>query len=109
MQDFQTSVLQVSDNTYDEEIVKTMPAVHYEFPNGFHKDFGVERFKIAEPLFNPVSGPKFGIQPTLGVGSLVTTSVGMCDLDIRPVGVLVIMLLPLFRSVYCFRQCMEVL
>ncbi|XP_063929298.1 actin-like protein 6B isoform X1 [Zophobas morio] len=84
MQDFQASVLQVSDNLYDEEVVKTMPAIHYEFPNGFHKDFGVERFKIPEPLFNPVAGIKSGIQPTLGVGPLVTTSVGMCDIDIRP-------------------------
>jgi actin-related protein len=84
MQDFQASVLQVSDNLYDEEVVKTMPAIHYEFPNGFHKDFGVERFKIPEPMFNPVAGAKSGIQPTLGVGPLVTTSVGMCDIDIRP-------------------------
>lgn len=85
MQDFQASVLQVSDNLYDEEIVKTMPAIHYEFPNGFHKDFGVERFKIPEALFNPIAGCKSGIQPTLGIGPLVTTSVGMCDIDIRPV------------------------
>lgn len=85
MQDFQASVLQVADSLYDEEVVKTMPAIHYEFPNGFHKDFGVERFKIPEPLFNPTTGAKAGIQPILGVGPLVTTSVGMCDIDIRPV------------------------
>ncbi|CAH0562439.1 unnamed protein product [Brassicogethes aeneus] len=83
MQDFQSTVLQVSDSLYDEEIIKTMPASQYEFPNGFHRDFGVERFKIPEPLFNPTS--KAGIQqPILGVGPLVTTSVGMCDIDIRP-------------------------
>lgn len=85
MQDFQASVLQVSDTLYDEEIIKTMPMIHYEFPNGFHKDFGVERFKIPEPLFNPTTGAKAGIQPILGVGPLVTTSVGMCDIDVRPV------------------------
>lgn len=89
MQDFQASVLQVSDSLYDEEVVKTMPAIHYEFPNGFHKDFGVDRFKIPEPLFNP-TGAKAGIQPILGVGPLVTTSVGMCDIDIRPVCYLIL-------------------
>lgn len=89
MQDFQASVLQVSDVSYDEEVVKTMPANHYEFPNGFHRDFGVERFKIPEPLFNPTTGAKAGIQPILGVGSLVTTSVGMCDIDIRPVSTII--------------------
>lgn len=84
MQDFQACVLQVSDVPYDEEIVTTMPSNHYEFPHGYHRDFGVERFKIPEPLFNPTAGAKAGIQPILGVGSLVTTSVGMCDIDIRP-------------------------
>lgn len=28
-----------------------MPAVHYEFPTGFHQDFGPERFKLSEGLF----------------------------------------------------------
>ncbi|ENN76756.1 actin-like protein 6B isoform X2 [Dendroctonus ponderosae] len=84
MQDFQATILQVADSSYDEDIVKTMPTTHYEFPNGFHKDFAIERFKIPEPLFNPSNGAKAGIQPILGVGSLVTTSVGMCDIDIRP-------------------------
>ena len=27
--------------------------VEYEFPNGYHDDFGVERFKISEALFDP--------------------------------------------------------
>nr|XP_022915511.1 actin-like protein 6B [Onthophagus taurus] len=84
MQDFQASVLHISDSTYDEEIVKTMPAIHYEFPNGYHKDFGVERFKITEPLFNLTARNGCGIQPTLDVSTLVTTSVGMCEIDHRP-------------------------
>lgn len=47
------------------------------------KDFGVERFRIPEPLFDP-SGLR-GVGTTmLGAGHLVTTSVGMCDVDLRP-------------------------
>lgn len=85
MQDFQASVLQVSDSIFDEESVRSMPANSYEFPNGYHCEFGVERLKIPEPLFNPVSSSRSGLQPPiLGVGSLITTSVGMCDIDIRP-------------------------
>ncbi|XP_065165727.1 actin-like protein 6B isoform X2 [Atheta coriaria] len=84
LQDFQSTVLQVADAPYDEEVVKSIPAVHYEFPNGFHRDFGVERFKVVEPLFNLASRPSAGIQPSLDVSSLVTTSVGMCDVDTRP-------------------------
>lgn len=62
-----------------------MPAIHYEFPNGFHKDFGTERFRITEPLFNLTARNGNGIQPTLDVSSLITTSIGMCDTDHRPV------------------------
>jgi len=48
------------------------------------QDFGVERFRIPEPLFDP-SGLR-GVGTTmLGAGHLVTTSVGMCDVDLRPV------------------------
>lgn len=30
-----------------------MPRVPYEFPNGYNTDFGEERFRIPEALFNP--------------------------------------------------------
>lgn len=30
-----------------------MPTVHFEFPNGYNKDFSEERFKICEGLFDP--------------------------------------------------------
>ena len=29
------------------------PQEEYEFPTGYRKSFGVERFKIPEPIFNP--------------------------------------------------------
>ena len=44
---------QVSDSPYDEENVENMPNVHYEFPNGYNKDLGTERFRVAEGLFDP--------------------------------------------------------
>ena len=34
-------------------IVDSMPAVHYEYPNGYNQDFGSERFKVCEGLFDP--------------------------------------------------------
>jgi hypothetical protein len=48
------------------------------------KDFGCERFKIPEALFDPSSIKGVG-NTMLGVGHVVTTSVGMCDIDLRPV------------------------
>lgn len=81
IQDFQQSVLQVSETPYDEKTVSALPTSHYEFPNGYHQDFGCERFKIPEILFDPSVNLGGSM---LAVGQIVTTSVGMCDVDIRP-------------------------
>lgn len=83
VQDFQSSVLQVFDTPYEKEMMESMPAHHYEFPNGFNKDFGSERFTIPELLFDP-SSIKGAHGSLLGMAQTVTTSVGMCDIDIRP-------------------------
>lgn len=87
IQDFQATVLQVSETPYDEKIVSTIPSVQYEFPTGYHQDFGTERFRIPEALFDPsmvqMRGGMVG-NTMLGVGHIVTTSVGMCDVDVRP-------------------------
>ncbi|KAK2721674.1 hypothetical protein QYM36_003843, partial [Artemia franciscana] len=83
VQDFQATVLQVSDQPYDEEQASTMPSVQYEFPTGYHQDFGAERFRIPEALFDP-SGIRGVSSTMLGIGHVVTTSVGMCDVDLRP-------------------------
>ena len=84
VQDFQASVLQVSDSPYDKEVIESMPGVHYEFPNGYHRDFGPERFLIPEPLFDTSQANLKAVQGSMGVAQVVTTSVGMCDIDIRP-------------------------
>ena len=84
LQDFAASVLQVSDSPYEEEEIETMPTSHYEFPNGYNQDFGSERFRIAEGLFDPSLIKGTPGDTMLGVAPVVTTSIGMCDIDIRP-------------------------
>uniref|UniRef100_A0A8C2D097 Actin-like 6A n=1 Tax=Cyprinus carpio TaxID=7962 RepID=A0A8C2D097_CYPCA len=84
IQDFQASVLQVSDSSYDEQVAAQMPTVHYELPNGYNCDFGAERLKIPEGLFDPSNAKGLSGNTMLGVSHVVTTSVGMCDIDIRP-------------------------
>ncbi|XP_004533520.1 actin-like protein 6B [Ceratitis capitata] len=74
LQDFQMNILQVLENPYDERVAAQIPSVHYEFPNGYHQEFGSERFKLAESLFD---------HAMLGAGQLASTSVGMCDADVR--------------------------
>ena len=46
-------VEQVYDSPYDEEEISQMPTEQYEFANGLIRDFGSERFKIPEGLFDP--------------------------------------------------------
>lgn len=53
----------------------------------FIQDFSTERFRMPEALFDPsmvqMRGGMVG-NTMLGVGHIVTTSVGMCDVDVRP-------------------------
>ena len=84
-QDFAASVLQVMDTPYEQSGAETMPNIHYEFPNGYNQDFGYEKYKACEGLFDPSMIKDLPSGNTmLSVGHVVTTSVGMCDIDIRP-------------------------
>lgn len=74
LQDFQMTAVQVLETPYDEKVAAQIPAVHHEFPTGYHQDFGPERFKLAESLFD---------HNMLGAGQLASTSVCMCDADVR--------------------------
>jgi len=74
LQDFQISVLQVLESPFDERTACQIPSQSYEFPTGYHQEFGSERFKLAESLFD---------HTMLGAGQLASTSVGMCDADVR--------------------------
>ncbi|XP_026767763.1 actin-like protein 6B isoform X3 [Pangasianodon hypophthalmus] len=85
IQDFQASVLQVSDSPYDEQVAAQMPTLHYEMPSGYNADYGAERLRIPEGLFDPSNVKGLSGNTMLGVGHVVTTSIGMCDIDIRPV------------------------
>lgn len=84
-QDFAASVVQVMDTPYEQSSAETMPNIHYEFPNGYNQDFGFEKYKVCEGLFDPsvIKDLPSG-NSMLSVGHVVTTSVGMCDIDIRP-------------------------
>lgn len=84
IQDFQASVLQVSDGPFDDSLFGSIPTVHYEFPNGFNYSFGVERFRICEGLFDPSNVKGIEGSTAMGVTQVATTSIGMCDIDVRP-------------------------
>jgi len=82
IQDFQATALRASDAPFDSENTEKISSLHYEFPNGYNQDFVAERFQITEGLFDPTY--LRGIQsPTLSVSSVVSTSINMCDIDVR--------------------------
>uniref|UniRef100_A0A3B3TAD2 Actin-like 6B n=1 Tax=Paramormyrops kingsleyae TaxID=1676925 RepID=A0A3B3TAD2_9TELE len=65
-------------------VAAQMPTVHYEMPSGYTTDYGAERLRIPEGLFDPSNVKGLSGNTMLGVGHVVTTSIGMCDIDIRP-------------------------
>lgn len=75
------NVCQLSEGPFREEEAAMRPQEEYEFPTGFRKSFGVERFKIPEPIFNPTLID--GKSSICGAAFLVSNSVHLCDPDIR--------------------------
>lgn len=76
VQDFQSSVLQVSDAPYDEDSLSTILHYPYEFPNGYNNEYGMERFRIPEALFDPAYNKSPNAHSMMSVSHVVTTSVG---------------------------------
>lgn len=87
VQDFQATCLQISDVPYDERLLASVPVAPYEFPTGYRHDFGTERFLLPEVLFDPniiqMRGGRLD-HTMLGVGHIFATSVGACDVNLRP-------------------------
>ncbi|CAI2729504.1 unnamed protein product [Schistosoma spindalis] len=84
IQDFVASVLQVSEDRYDQSQADTFPMVGYEFPNGFNFELGHERFQIPEALFDPSILLEAGGSSMLSMSHIVASSISLCDIDIRP-------------------------
>lgn len=58
----QTQVLFPPAEFSSVRVAAQMPTVHYELPNGYNCDFGAERLKIPEGLFDP-SNAKVCVTP----------------------------------------------
>jgi len=87
LQDFAATTCQVAEQPFEKEEVGKMPGVPYEFPSGFNRDFGEERVRVVESLFDPSmikDVPQNNTGGMLGMSHVTTTSVGLCDIDIRP-------------------------
>lgn len=83
LHDFKSSALQLSDTSYNKEVAETMPAIHYEFPNGYNMDLTSDRFAIPEALFDTSNIKGISSSAGMGMSQIVTTCVGLCDPEIR--------------------------
>ncbi|CBY36280.1 unnamed protein product [Oikopleura dioica] len=81
-EDWVHQIVQVSESDYRPEEAAMRPAMEYEFPNGVSVGYGVDRFRLAEPLFN--TRMVDNKNSLLGVGHLITTSLHYCENEIRP-------------------------
>jgi len=82
VRDFAQSVLTCSEAAFDADQAASMPGEPYEFPTGFTDEFGAERFKLAESLFDP-SHIKGCSSTMLGMSHVVASSISLCDIDLR--------------------------
>ena len=53
IEDFKASIAQVSELDISEAELALKPPKYYEFPSGYNRNFGIERFQIGNLLFNP--------------------------------------------------------
>lgn len=80
--DLKSTALQVSDMNFNREVVEALPAVHYEFPNGYNIDLTADRFFMPEPLFDTTHIKGFS-SSLMGMSQIVTSCVGLCDAEVR--------------------------
>eukprot|EP00696_Hemimastix_kukwesjijk_P013205 gnl/Hemi2/26572_TR8927_c0_g4_i1.p1 gnl/Hemi2/26572_TR8927_c0_g4~~gnl/Hemi2/26572_TR8927_c0_g4_i1.p1 ORF type:complete len:434 (-),score=92.05 gnl/Hemi2/26572_TR8927_c0_g4_i1:68-1369(-) len=82
LRDIKESMCRVADS-YDDGSSSQVP---YELPDGQTIELSSERYRVAEPLFNPtLLGPLYNASdmPNIGIHQMVYDSVSNCDVDIR--------------------------
>ncbi|OZJ06401.1 hypothetical protein BZG36_00662 [Bifiguratus adelaidae] len=87
LQEFKESVCQVSEMPYDEHTLSVRPQKTFEFPNGYNNNFGVQRFRVPETMFNPqhiIKQPADEQFNPISYSRLVYQSMSHCDIDLRP-------------------------
>lgn len=83
IEDFKLSTLQVAPKPVCDGGNMTAYTAHYEFPNGYHQDFGNDCVNIPEILFSPGPEMKHG-DTIVALKDLVKTCIARCDVDIQP-------------------------
>lgn len=88
VENFMTQVSKVAPQPYEDNVLAQVPYEDFEFPTGYHKGFGSERFRVAEALFNPQQFAAealrgSGDSAAKGVVDMIVSSIQQCDTDVR--------------------------
>lgn len=89
--DFKEAVCRVPDTVFDETSYSNIPTSSYELPDGQILEFGADRFKFPDLIFNPSllqTMPHMEKLDNLGhslrgLPQMVIESINKCDVDIR--------------------------
>jgi actin-related protein len=95
LEDFKEATCQVPEATLNEADLALRPPKYYEFPTGYNRNFGLDRFRLGEFLFQPeryryaepaeMANEDGNANPpsVSGLTDLVIRSVQACDVDLR--------------------------
>lgn len=96
LEDFKESVVQVAEAAPANELdVAMRPPKYYEFPTGFNRNYGFDRFRLGEILFQPgkhawaalgddAAMRDAGEEPAaVGLSDMIQRAVQNCDVDLR--------------------------
>lgn len=98
LEDFKESIVQVSEASLAVETDLAMrPPKYYEFPSGFNRNFGFDRFRLGEILFQPNKYAYANVDSsgdqimgegqtslTVGLADMIQRAIQACDVDLRP-------------------------
>lgn len=89
--DFKEAVCRVPDTPFDESAYSNIPTTPYELPDGKTIEFGADRFRYPDLIFNPSALQTLPHMEKLdnlghslrGLPQMVIESINKCDVDIR--------------------------
>ncbi|CAG0894281.1 unnamed protein product [Cyprideis torosa] len=87
IREFQSAVLECCEDQFVEHLVASHPQVPFEFPDGFNENFGADRYRIAESLFDPSLASDLIQTDALGMRELIQGAIR--KYDIRAKGLMV--------------------
>lgn len=93
LDDFKETVAQISETPFNDRELAMRPPKFYEFPDGFNRNFGLDRYRLGEQIFNPgnfrykidpdSAAAAAAPAPVVGLAELIHKSLQQCDVEVR--------------------------